>query len=104
MLLGLAENKEMLAAASHRPRVALGIKRLVEISMRLALLLLLVSLTPAAVFAHESKSTAEGMTEEFATAEAMRLVPKGASVTDTSCRSQDVADSTRYRCTVTYSD
>jgi hypothetical protein len=104
MLLGLAEDKEMLAAASHRPRVALSIKRLVEISMRLALLLVLVSLTPAAVFAHESKATAEGMTEEFATAEAMRLVPKGASVTDTSCRSQDVADSTRYRCTVTYSD
>ena len=72
--------------------------------MRLVLLLLLVALTPAAVFAHESKSTAEGMKEEFATAEAMRLVPKAASVTDTSCRSQDVADSTRYRCTVTYSD
>ena len=36
--------------------------------MRLALLLLLVSFTPAAVFAHEAKATAEGMTEEFATA------------------------------------
>ena len=94
----------MLAAASHHQELRLSIKRLVEVSMRLALLLLLVSLTPSAVFSHESKATAEGMTEEFATAEAMRLVPKGASVTDTSCRSQDVADSTRYRCTVTYSD
>ena len=47
-------------------------------------------LTPATVFAHEAKVTAEGMSEEFATAEAMRGVPKGASVTDTACRSQDV--------------
>ena len=58
--------------------------------MRLAALLSLLLLTPATVFAHEAKVTAEGMSEEFATAEAMRGVPKGASVTDTACRSQDV--------------
>ena len=51
--------------------------------MRLAVLLSLALLTPATVFAHESKVTAEGMSEEFATAEAMRGFPKGASVTET---------------------
>ena len=72
--------------------------------MRLAALLSLLLLTPTTVFAHEAKVTAEGMSEEFATAEAMRGVPNGASVTDTACRSQDVGMSTRYWCTVTYSD
>ena len=72
--------------------------------MRLAALLSLLLLTPTIVFAHEAKVTAEGMSEEFATAEAMRGAPKGASVTDTACRSQDVGISTRYWCTVTYSD
>ena len=72
--------------------------------MRLAALLSLLLLTPAPVFAHEAKVIAEGRSKEFATAEAMRGVPKGASVTDTSCRSQDVGLSTRYWCTVTYTD
>ena len=72
--------------------------------MRLAALLSLLLLTPANVFANESNVTGEGMSEEFATAQAMRDVPKGASVTGTSCRSQDVGMSTRYWCTVTYSD
>ena len=61
-------------------------------------------LAPAILLAHEAKVTGEGMSEEFATAEAMRGVPKGASVTDTTCRSQDVGMSTRYWCTVEYSD
>ena len=72
--------------------------------MRLAALLSLLLLTPATVFAHEAKVTGEGMSEEFATAQAMREVPKGASVTGTSCKSKDVGMSTRYWCTVTYSD
>ena len=72
--------------------------------MPLVVLLSLALLAPATVFAHESSVTGEGMSEEFATAEAMRGVPKGASVTDTACRSQDVGMSTRYWCTVTYSD
>ena len=72
--------------------------------MRFAAFFVLMLLAPATVFAHEAKVTAEGMSEEFATAEAMREVPKGASVTDTACRSQDVGMSTRYWCTVTYSD
>ena len=61
-------------------------------------------LAPATLLAHEAKVTGEGMSEEFATAEAIRGVPKGASVTDTTCRSQDVGMSTRYWCTVEYSD
>ena len=72
--------------------------------MRLAVFLSLSLLAPTTVFAHEAKVTAEGMSEEFATAEAMRGVPKGASVTDTSCRSEEIGFSTRYWCTVTYSD
>ena len=72
--------------------------------MRLAALLSLLLLTPATVFAHEAKVTAEGMSEEFAISEAMRQIPKGSSVTDTSCRTQDVGMSTRYWCTLTYSD
>ena len=72
--------------------------------MRLAALLSLLLLTPATVFAHEAKVTAEGMSEEFAIGEAMRQIPKGATVTDTSCRTQDVGMSTRYWCTLTYSD
>lgn len=75
-----------------------------SISMRLAVILSLALLVPATVFANESKVTGEGMSEEFATAEAMRGVPKGASVTDTSCRSEEIGFSTRYWCTVTYSD
>ena len=72
--------------------------------MRPALLLSLVLFAPTTVLAHESKVTAEGMSEEFAIGEAMRQIPKGASVTDTSCRTQDVGMSTRYWCSVTYSD
>ena len=72
--------------------------------MRLAVLLSLLLLTPATLFAHETKVTAEGMSEEFATAAAMRKVPKGAMVVAGSCTSQDVAMSTRYFCTIKYSD
>ena len=53
---------------------------------------------------HEGKATAQGVTEMFATGEAMRLVPKGATVTDTTCREIDLAGDTRYQCTVTYGD
>jgi hypothetical protein len=31
-------------------------------------------------------------------------VPKGATVTDTTCREIDLAGDTRYQCTVTYGD
>ena len=57
-----------------------------SVPMRLAALLSLMLLAPATVFAHEAKVTDEGMSQEFATAEAIRGVSKGTSVTDTSCR------------------
>ena len=74
------------------------------IPVRLAALLSLVLLTPATVLAHEAKVTAEGMSEEFAISEAMRQIPKRSSVTDTSCRTQDIGMSTCYWCTLTYSE
>ena len=67
-----------------------------SVPMRLAALLSLMMLAPATVFAHEAKVTAEGMSEELATAEAVRGVPKGASVTDISCRSKHFKNSTCY--------
>ena len=54
--------------------------------------------------AHEGKATAQGVTEMFATGEAMRLVPKGAAITDTTCKEIDLAGDTRYQCTVKYGD
>ena len=74
------------------------------VQMRFAPLLSMLLLTAGLAFAHEAKVTGEGESQEFATAQAMRQVPKGASVTATSCRSKDVAMSTRYWCTVTYID
>ena len=91
-------------AGFSRCRLCYVIRVLRSVPMRLAALLSLVLLTPTTVLAHESKVTAEGMSEEFAIAEAMREIPKGASVTDTSCRTQDVGMSTRYWCTLTYTD
>ena len=66
------------------------------------LTLMLVAASHAA--AHEGKATAQGVTEMFATGEATRLVPKGATVTDTACKEIDLAGDTRYQCTVTYTD
>ena len=49
------------------------------------------------------RATAQGPSEQFATAEAMRVIPKGATITDTTCKSIDVGASSRYQCTITYS-
>ena len=51
------------------------------------------------------RATAQGPSEQFATAEAMRVIPKGATITitDTHCKSIDVGASSRYQCTITYS-
>ena len=49
-----------------------------------------------------NKATAQGPLEQFATAEAMRVMPKGATITDTTCKSIDVGFSSRYQCTITY--
>ena len=33
----------------------------------------------------------------------MRVIPKGATITNTTCNSIDVGASSRYECTITYS-
>jgi len=72
--------------------------------MRFLVTLAVMVLAGSHAVAHEGKATAQGVTEMFATGEAMRLVPKGATVTDTTCKSIDLAGDTRYQCTVTYGD
>ena len=73
--------------------------------MRLAALLSLVLLSPGVVYAHDShKARASDQSKEIATAKAMRRVPEGATVTDTSCREIKYVFQTRWRCTITYSD
>ena len=48
-------------------------------------------------------STAQGPSEEFVTSEAMRVMPKGATIMDTQCKSIYVGASNRYQCTIPYS-
>ena len=42
----------------------------------------------------------EGISEDIATNRAKNKVPKGKTITNTSCQEIDVAKSTHYRCTV----
>ena len=49
------------------------------------------------------RATSQGPSEKFATAEAMRVIPKGATIADNTCKSIDVGASSRYECTTTYS-
>ncbi len=73
--------------------------------MRLAVLLSLALLTSGVAQAHEAhQSRASDQSKEIATAKAMRRVPEGATVTDTSCREIKYVFQTRWRCTITYSD
>ena len=66
--------------------------------------LLMASLLLASTaLAGGKRATAQGPSEQFATAEAMRVIPKGATITDTHCKSIDVGASSRYQCTITYS-
>ena len=71
--------------------------------MRHAALLMVTLLWGSSAVAGGQRATAQGPSEQFATAEAMRLIPKGATITDTSCKSIDVGFSSRYQCTITYS-
>jgi len=72
--------------------------------MQFLLTLALLFVAGSHAGAHEGKATAQGVTEMFATGEAMRLVPKGAAITDTTCKEIDLAGDTRYQCTVKYGD
>ena len=61
-----------------------------------------IAATGSASFANTR--TAEGPSEAFAMAQAQREVPKGATVIDSSCKDISVGMSTRFRCTMTYSE
>ena len=71
--------------------------------MRHTALLMAAILWGSTALAGGNRATAQGPSEQFATAEAMRVVPKGATITDTTCKSIDVGFSSRYQCTITYS-
>ena len=71
--------------------------------MRHAALLMATILWATSALAGGKRATAQGPSEQFATAEAMRVVPKGATISDTTCKSIDVGFSSRYQCTITYS-
>ena len=73
------------------------------LEMRHAALLMTTLLLSFSAVAGGYRATAQGPSEEFATAEAMRGVPTGATITDTRCKSIDVGASSRYQCTITYS-
>ena len=70
--------------------------------MRRVALIMTMILWGSTAIAGGNKATAQGPSEQFATAEAMRVMPKGATITDTTCKSIDVGFSSRYQCTITY--
>ena len=70
--------------------------------MRRVALIMTMVLWGSTAIAGGNKATAQGPSEQFATAEAMRVMPKGATITDTTCKSIDVGFSSRYQCTITY--
>ena len=71
--------------------------------MRHAALLMASLLLASTALAGGKRATAQGPSEQFATAEAMRVIPKGSTIIDTRCKSIDVGASSRYQCTITYS-
>ena len=48
-------------------------------------------------------SSGEAATEQMARAQAMRLAPKGATITVVDCEEKDVGFSSRFRCTAHWS-
>ena len=53
--------------------------------------------------ASDKQATAQGPSEQLAIDEAIRVIPKGATITDTTCKRIDVGASSRYQCTITCS-
>ena len=70
--------------------------------MRLTAFLAAMVLIVPHASASQGKASAQGPNEQFATAQAMRLVPMGATITGSECRSIDVGFDSRYICTLTY--
>ena len=73
------------------------------LTMRHVALLMASLLLGSMALAGGKRATAQGPSEQFATAEAMRVIPKGATISDTHCKSIDVGAISRYQCTITYS-
>ena len=71
--------------------------------MRHVALVMVTLLWGSSALAGGYRATAQGPSEQFAKAEAMRVIPKGATIIDTRCKSIDVGASSRYQCTITYS-
>ena len=71
--------------------------------MRNAALLIASLFLGSIVLAGDKQATAQGPSEQFATDEAIRVIPKGATITDTTCKSIDVGASSRHQCNITYS-
>ncbi len=46
------------------------------------------------------RARAQGPSEQSATAEAMRVILTGATITDTRCKSIDLGASSRHQCTI----
>lgn len=74
-----------------------------KLEMRQAGLLTANLLLGYIAMAGGNRSTAQGPSEGFATAEAMRVMPKGSTIMDTQCKSIDVGASSRCQCTIPYS-
>ena len=66
--------------------------------MRNAALLMASLLLGTMALAGGKRATTQGPSEQFATAEAMRVITKGATITNTTCKSIDVGASSRYQC------
>lgn len=101
------ERDQLLNAARLSPGSVLckpkGEAPLPALTMRNAALLMASLLLGSMALAGGKRATAQGPSEQFATAEAMRVIPKGATITNTTCKSIDVGASSRYQCTITYS-
>ena len=63
--------------------------------MRNAALLMASLLLGSIALVGGKRATAQGRSEQFATAEAMRVIPKGATIANTSRKSNDVGVSSR---------
>ena len=73
------------------------------LTMRNTVLLMASVLLGSMALAGGKRPTAQWQSKQFATTEAMRVIPKGATITNTTCKSIDVGASSRYQCTITYS-
>ena len=71
--------------------------------MRKAALLMARLLLGSMAVAGGKRAIAQGPFEQFATAEAMRVIPKGATITNTTCKSSDVGAHSRCQRSIIYS-